>query len=1146
MAEDLKVGLRVQPKLDEALAAVRQLRAEIQAVNGAAAGAGSANSAAGGAGAAQAQQAVAKANADVAAAVDQTTVAQTKAAPAQDAAAEAARKAAVELQKQQDAVERLANSLAPAATAADNLARVEQQLDAALAKGLITQERHAQLLGAAKQLYDQDAVAVQRLGAELQQTGAQSDRLGSAVASLDAALAKGLITQERHAALLQQAQQRYAGAAISANQYRNAMRQLPAQITDVATSLASGMPLYLVAIQQGGQIRDSFGGIGAAGKGLLSIFTPLRLLSGGVAAGFAAIALAAYQGSRESEAYNKTLIDSNNAAGVTADKLGQMAERISGVVGTQAAAAQTLTQIAGSGRVAAGDIERFTLAAQKMERAGGQAAEVTAKAFIELGKDPLQASLKYNEALNYLTPSIYEQVKALEEQGRTSEAARVAQAAYFNAIESRTPKLEENLGLLQRAWRGVGEAAGWAWDKMLSIGRQRPLDERIEEQQKVVASLRSEIERRGVAGSPTARLQGLLGPAENRLSDLQEDREEQASLARTQGELAKVRREYIEAEKANDRWADKALTKTEQINKALEKYRENNKKINAGLASEGKAPLDAKTVAAQEAALRKEIMSKGGAGPSAFRTASAEAAVAMAQLKADFSALQANIKAGDAIIVQALQDGNVSIDAAYQARLSQIRLEADQQRKLLEGQLEEIDAALKKAPNSAESGPLRQKRVEVQAQIRVVDANLTEESRKLSLWKSDQEKQLAAITAKVRVEVSAITGQFDRKAVEDQLRAQLDSDFKATGRIDDAAERQAAQDRLQLLLQSGVAQSEFNFRLGEAQRLQASLAAQEADLQRQVQAGTLSQIEAEGRLRAARADQVPALQAIVQQLQAVRDALPADAVVALANMNTQIQQLQTTTAAATPVVVGFGTQIRVGVIDSVGDAVKNVGNDWKSLPDVVKASLRQVLLNILSSGIKRALTDALTPTKTTGATGAAAGSSPGLWGALGTLFSGLFGLATGGPVQGFESGGRIVGPGTGTSDSIPAVVDGRRPIRVSNGEFIQPQRAVQHYGGAFMEAVRTLRLPRPNFAFGGLVSAYRGATRFASGGPVAGPGAQSLPASVIVQMTNNGTPQNIVQQDVTYQGKDMVIGLVLADLHNGGPISRSLESRMGR
>ncbi len=58
-------------------------------------------------------------------------------------------------------------------------------------------------------------------------------------------------------------------------------------------------------------------------------------------------------------------------------------------------------------------------------------------------------------------------------------------------------------------------------------------------------------------------------------------------------------------------------------------------------------------------------------------------------------------------------------------------------------------------------------------------------------------------------------------------------------------------------------------------------------------------------------------------------------------------------------------------------------------------------------------------------------------------------------------GGLIVGPGTSTSDSIP--------IAASHNEFVQPAKAVQHYGPGFMESVRTLSFPK--FALGGLVKA---------------------------------------------------------------------------
>ncbi|MEG5263228.1 phage tail tape measure protein [Pseudomonas sp. JDS28PS106] len=46
------------------------------------------------------------------------------------------------------------------------------------------------------------------------------------------------------------------------NQTQQALRQLPSQFTDIFTSLAGGQNPLLVLIQQGGQIADSFGGIG--------------------------------------------------------------------------------------------------------------------------------------------------------------------------------------------------------------------------------------------------------------------------------------------------------------------------------------------------------------------------------------------------------------------------------------------------------------------------------------------------------------------------------------------------------------------------------------------------------------------------------------------------------------------------------------------------------------------------------------------------------------------------------------------------------------------------------------------------------------------------------------------------------------------
>lgn len=54
-------------------------------------------------------------------------------------------------------------------------------------------------------------------------------------------------------------------------------------------------------------------------------------------------------------------------------------------------------------------------------------------------------------------------------------------------------------------------------------------------------------------------------------------------------------------------------------------------------------------------------------------------------------------------------------------------------------------------------------------------------------------------------------------------------------------------------------------------------------------------------------------------------------------------------------------------------------------------------------------------------------------------------------VQGFADGGLIQGPGTGTSDSIPAITQDGAPLAVSNGEYKIPPAVVQALGKDFFD-----------------------------------------------------------------------------------------------
>jgi hypothetical protein len=73
------------------------------------------------------------------------------------------------------------------------------------------------------------------------------------------------------------------------------------------------------------------------------------------------------------------------------------------------------------------------------------------------------------------------------------------------------------------------------------------------------------------------------------------------------------------------------------------------------------------------------------------------------------------------------------------------------------------------------------------------------------------------------------------------------------------------------------------------------------------------------------------------------------------------------------------------------------------------------------------------------------------------------GMANGGAMRqpaGYNSGGKIQGPGTGTSDSIPAVTNNGAPLRVANGEYVIPADVVQKFGTqAFDKLVAQHHIP---------------------------------------------------------------------------------------
>lgn len=296
---------------------------------------------------------------------------------------------------------------------------------------------------------------------------------------------------------------------VSARQTANAMRMIPMQMTDVVTSLSSGMSPMQVLIQQGGQIKDSFGSMGAALRGvgqyLVGLVNPLTM----GAAAVAALGVAYFQGSKEADEFRKQILMTGNAAGTSVDQLAGMAAQMGRAFGvTTAQAAEALAAIAGTGQVGSASLKQYAQLAIDMEKSFGQSIGKTAQHFAELGKDPVEASKRLNESMNYLTAATYQQIRAAKELGQDERAAALAQDAYAQAMKARAGTMTENLGYIEGAWRKVTSFAREAWDAMLGVGRADSVQERLDKLRKQLEdrqeSLRQYGNRGGLFGDDTA------------------------------------------------------------------------------------------------------------------------------------------------------------------------------------------------------------------------------------------------------------------------------------------------------------------------------------------------------------------------------------------------------------------------------------------------------------------------------------------------------------------------------------------------------------------------------------------------------------------------------------------------------------------
>lgn len=329
--------------------------------------------------------------------------------------------------------------------------------------------------------------------------------------------------------------------AMSAKAYNAALRGVPAQFTDIAVSLQSGQAPLTVLLQQGGQLKDMFGGIGPAAKALggyvVGLINPFTV----AAAAAVVLALAYKQGSDEATAFSTALAMTGNTAGISANGLASLAKQVAQSGSTVGKASEVLAQLASSTRIPVTAFESIAEAAVKFESATGVAADETVKNFERIAKDPVAEILKLNESMNFLTATTYENIKSLQEQGDTQGAAAAATSAYEAGLNRTSTSIKANLGYLETAWDGVKTAAKKAWDAALNVGREDTLDQQIQaldEQLNAIAENAAKRSQRNAKGRLVDPLSNLTPDDSFRKDALEREKTEKLLLKAEQDRRA--------------------------------------------------------------------------------------------------------------------------------------------------------------------------------------------------------------------------------------------------------------------------------------------------------------------------------------------------------------------------------------------------------------------------------------------------------------------------------------------------------------------------------------------------------------------------------------------------------------------------------
>jgi phage-related minor tail protein len=312
--------------------------------------------------------------------------------------------------------------------------------------------------------------------------------------------------------------------------------QVGYQLTDFFTQVASGQNAMIAFIQQGGQLKDTMGGVGNAIKAITSVFTPLRIAIGGVVGVFGALGYAFYSGMKEADDFNDSLTLTNRYAGITYDQFNTLSKQLSGdtnkSIGT---VRESLMAVVASGQFTEKSIGAVTNAITTYASIAGISGKEAANKLMSAFDGTAAGVKRLNNEMNFLTLAQYKQIEALERANKKQEAAELGALAMNKMLETQ----RRQLGYLEKSWENVKKAASSFWDWLKGIGRPEEAGKAIENIKNEIFALEQALSKSvGTSGADKKYREALKAQIDAKKAQVETMLETERFLARSQTGVA--------------------------------------------------------------------------------------------------------------------------------------------------------------------------------------------------------------------------------------------------------------------------------------------------------------------------------------------------------------------------------------------------------------------------------------------------------------------------------------------------------------------------------------------------------------------------------------------------------------------------------